>query len=82
MESILEVLGRPSIGLVICPKRMESILEILGRPSIGFSSNRQKMVLIIGDRTKLSNESCDRRKRMESLSQTSFSQPIEFGIWP
>ena len=29
------ILGRPSIGLVICQKRMESILEILGEPSIG-----------------------------------------------
>ena len=31
MENILEILGRPPNGLVICPKRMESILVILGR---------------------------------------------------
>ena len=43
MENILEILERPSIGLVICPKRMESILEILGRPPNGHVICQKRM---------------------------------------
>ena len=43
MENILEILGRPSIGLVICPKRMESILEILERPPNGHVICQKRM---------------------------------------
>ena len=43
MENILEILGRPSIGLVICLKRMESILEILGRTPNGHVICQKRM---------------------------------------
>ena len=53
MENILEILGRPSIGLVIHPKRMENILEILGRPPNGLviCPKRMESILVILGRT-------------------------------
>ena len=43
------VLGEPSIGLVIYPKRMENILEILGRPPNGLviCPKRMESILVI-----------------------------------
>jgi hypothetical protein len=40
-------LGKPSIGLVIYPKRMENILEILERPSIGLVRCPKRMESIL-----------------------------------